>query len=95
MLVLSWEPLDVLVFDGCYLKICGSEFDLRQHDDILRHLSNFSLQKGTDKKDLTMSNTDFEKFMAQERQGKFSWADDMMPKITQVIWRSLKSLQET
>lgn len=43
VLVLSWDPLDVLVFDSCYLKICGQEFDLKAYDDTLRHLSNYSL----------------------------------------------------
>lgn len=59
MLVLSWEPLDVCVFDSCYLKICGQEFDLKMHEDTLRHLSNYSLQKGSDKKDLVMSSDEF------------------------------------
>ena len=43
VLVLSWEPLDVLLFDACYLKICGQDFDLTEYHDILRHLSNYSL----------------------------------------------------
>ena len=77
-----------------YLRLSHS-MQYESMAEVRKHLSNFSLQKGADKKDLTMSNTDFEKFMAQELSGKFSWADDMMPKINQVIWRSLKSLQET
>lgn len=94
--MLSWEPLDVLVFDSCYLKICGSEFDLRQYEDILRHLSNYSLQqKGADKKELAMSSHEFEVYMTSFLQKKFSWKDDMLPKLNSVIWRSLKSLQET
>ena len=60
MLVLNWEPLDALVFDACYLKICGQDFDLKMHEDILRHLSNCSLQKGADKKELVMSSDEFE-----------------------------------
>ncbi len=60
MLVLNWEPLDALVFDACYLKICGQDFDLKMHEDILRHLSNYSLQKGADKKELVMSSDEFE-----------------------------------
>jgi hypothetical protein len=60
VLVLSWEPLDVLVFDACYLKICGQEFDLAQHEDTLRHLSNYSLQqKAGEKKELVMSSDEF------------------------------------
>lgn len=59
MLVLSWEPLDVLVFDACYLKICGQDFDLMAHEDILRHLSNYSLQRVSDKSGLVMSSDEF------------------------------------
>lgn len=63
VLVLSWEPLDVLMFDACYLKICGSEFDLQNYDEILRHLSNYSLQKGANAKDLVMSSWEFQEYM--------------------------------
>jgi tubulin monoglycylase TTLL3/8 len=59
VLVLSWDPLDVLVFDACYLKICSSDFDLIEYQDILRHLSNYSLQKGDSKKELVMSSDEF------------------------------------
>ena len=41
----TWEPLDVCVFSAAYLKLCGSEFDLKHINDIYRHLSNYSLQK--------------------------------------------------
>ena len=91
MLVLSWEPLDVLIFDGCYLKICGSEFDLKQHEDILRHLSNYSLQKGAEKKELVMSNDEFETYM-QQTEKDWLWAQDMLPKIKNAVWRTLKCL---
>jgi hypothetical protein len=49
----------VLVFDACYLKICSSDFDLIEYQDILRHLSNYSLQKGDSKKELVMSSDEF------------------------------------
>jgi tubulin monoglycylase TTLL3/8 len=59
VLVLSWEPLDICVFDSCYLKICGQDFDLKQFEDTLRHLSNYSLNKGSGK-DLVMCTSEFE-----------------------------------
>lgn len=94
VLVLSWEPLDVLIFDHCYLKICGLEFSLQDHEDILRHLSNYSLQK-TDKKELVMSSQDFERYMQKQVSQDFSWEHTMRPKLESLVWRSLKALQET
>ena len=43
VLVTSWEPLDIYVFSGAYLKICGNEFNLKNLADQYSHLSNFSI----------------------------------------------------
>jgi len=43
VLVTSWEPLDIYIFSGAYLKLCGSPFELTDLSDHLKHLSNFSL----------------------------------------------------
>ena len=93
VLVLSWEPLDVCVFESAYLKICGQEFDLKQYEDTIRHLSNYSLNKNnSNSKELTMDTKKFEEYMT-EMQGKpFVWQKDMLPKIKDVVWRSLKAL---
>ena len=45
VLVSSWEPLDVYIFSGAYLKICGNDFNLRNLSDQYSHLSNFTIQK--------------------------------------------------
>lgn len=95
VLVMQWEPLEVYVFDGCYLKICGAEFDLGYSEDVLRHLSNYSLQKGPNKKELVMSSEEFEQYMAQALGRKWLWKEDMLPQIHSVVFRCLKSLQET
>lgn len=93
VLVLSWEPLDICVFESCYLKICGQSFDLNLYEDTLRHLSNYSLNKGNEKsKDLVMSSEEFEEYMAGFLKRDFSWRSDMLPKVNDVVWRSLKSL---
>ena len=95
----SWEPLDVSIFSVAYLKMCGSDFDLRNLSDTLRHLSNYSLQKKGEVENpnsLVMSTTKFEEFAQQDLNMKdFTWAKDMLPKISDVVWRSLKSMQET
>lgn len=85
----------MLVFDACYLKICGSDFDLIEYQDILRHLSNYSLQKSDSKKELVMSSDEFADYLAGKLKREFTWRRDMLPVIESVVWRSLKCLQET
>jgi tubulin monoglycylase TTLL3/8 len=43
VLVTSWDPLDCYLFSEAYLKICGSDFDISELDDQLKHLSNYTL----------------------------------------------------
>jgi hypothetical protein len=94
----NWEPLDVSVFSSAYLKLCGSKFDLSQLNDTYRHLSNFTLNKNNkeDISDLTMSTNEFETFVKENHKDEgYTWEKDMLPKIKDVVWRSLKALQET
>jgi hypothetical protein len=95
VLVNSWEPLDVSIFSSAYLKLCGNAFDLKHLSDTFRHLSNFSIQKkgDSDLSELVMSTTHFEHY-ARTKLGKpdFTWEADMLPKISDVVWRSLKSV---
>lgn len=63
---MSWEPLDIYVFSGAYLKICGNEYNLKNLSDQFSHLSNYTVQK-TNKQvagdDLVMSNEQFEEYV--------------------------------
>jgi tubulin monoglycylase TTLL3/8 len=43
VLVSSLEPLVIYMFSESYLKICGSEFNLKDFSDGFRHISNFSI----------------------------------------------------
>jgi tubulin monoglycylase TTLL3/8 len=43
VLVMSWEPLDIYVFSGAYLKICGNEYNLKNLSDPFSHLSNYTV----------------------------------------------------
>lgn len=54
VLVTSWDPLEVFVFDTAYLKLCSSDFSLSDLDDVFKHLSNYSIQKANE----TSQNTD-------------------------------------
>ncbi|TNV74755.1 hypothetical protein FGO68_gene14506 [Halteria grandinella] len=100
VLVTSWEPLDVYVFSGAYLKICGNDFNLRNLSDQYSHLSNFSIQKGNKQfgnDDLVMSHQQFENYIKSTIQGKheFNWDADMKPKLNQVIFSTLKGVQDS
>lgn len=94
VLVMSWEPLDVYVFSGCYLKICGNEYNLRSLSDPLSHLSNFSIQKGRLPADeLTMSHEQFEEHLKATR-ADFSWDKELRPRIHAAVWGALKGAAE-
>ena len=106
MLVNSWEPLDACVFSAAYLKLCGSAFDLTQINDIYRHLSNYTLQKKgaaaaddpeQSASELVMSTEQFEAYMREQQPNTegFTWEEHMLPKIKDVVWRTLKAVQET
>ena len=45
VLVTSWDPLEIYVYETAYLKFCSKNFDLSELSDNLRHLANYSLQK--------------------------------------------------
>ena len=84
VLVTSWEPLDVFVFDTAYLKLCSSQFSL---DDLQtsRHISNYSIQKGS-KMECTKSAEQF------SREEGIEWNLQIAPKIEDLVFRTLKSL---
>ena len=48
VLVTSWEPLDVYVFDNAYIRLCTSDYTLKDLSDVYKHLSNYSIQKHND-----------------------------------------------
>jgi hypothetical protein len=61
-------------------------------------LSNFTLNKNNkeDISDLTMSTSEFETFVRENHSdAEYTWEKNMLPKISDVVWRSLKALQET
>ena len=64
VLVTSFDPLIVYMYNDMYLKLCGSEFTLEDIYDNYRHLSNYTLQKKNTNvndasEDLTMSSAAF------------------------------------
>jgi len=45
VLVTSWEPLEIYVFDSAYIRICSEEFSLDDFNNTYKHLSNYRIQK--------------------------------------------------
>ncbi len=39
-----------------------------------------------------MNTAEFEKYLTDERGSIFSWQTDMLPKINDIVWRSLKAV---
>eukprot|EP00347_Sterkiella_histriomuscorum_P013320 403365167 len=102
VLVTSWEPLDVYIFQSAYLKICGSEFNLQNLSDQYRHLSNFTVQKNNNQpsqwEDLVMSNEQFQEYLLKtnsEQFQSFTWTDTLFPKIQDVIYKTFKGVQDS
>ena len=103
VLVTSWDPLEVFVFDAAYLKLCSSDFNLNDLNDVYKHLSNYSIQKANDlpsatkepNSNLVWSSQDFEQFIRHSKSLDFTWKDDMLPKIKNTVYRTLKCIQES
>jgi hypothetical protein len=49
VLVTSFEPLTVYMYNSCYLRLCQRAYDLNNISDTYSHLANFSLQKSVAK----------------------------------------------
>ena len=45
--------------------------------------------------ELVMSTEQFEQYMSARQQQTFTWKEHMLPKISDVVWNSLKAVQET
>jgi hypothetical protein len=58
-LVTSWEPLDVYVFDSAYIRLCSNNYSLSDLSDVYKHLSNYSINKKNDGKDVHCEETEF------------------------------------
>ena len=45
--------------------------------------------------DLVMSTEQFQEYISKLTKKDFKWDKDMLPKIQDLVWRTLKSIQET
>lgn len=96
VLVTSLSPLTIYIFDGFYCRLCSRPFDLAQFDDISRHLTNYSLNKGNFKGSsagqLNFSVLD-DKFLKDYiwKVREESWEETLQPKISSLIVETLKA----
>ena len=88
VLVTSYSPLVIYMFNSCYFKICGSEFVLDDIKDKYRHISNFSIQKNNERvsrSELIMSVTQFVDHLREHFGIEIDWQKDMVPKLAKII----------
>lgn len=92
VLVTSFEPLKVYLFNSCYLRLCLQAFDI-ESPDILRHLTNFSLQKSIAKlhSDTVWSLDQFIEYLATDNSG-VTWGNHILPKIVKIVQDTLTAL---
>jgi tubulin monoglycylase TTLL3/8 len=85
VLVTSFEPVKVFMFNSCYLRLCGQAYDLHS-SDLLRHLTNFSLQKSGVKlqSETVWSLEQFMQYLAEEQPG-ITWQHTILPQVRQIV----------
>jgi len=97
VLVTSFDPLKVYVFDEFYLRICGSKYDLNDITDAFKHLTNFSIQKTNSRvtnkdEDLVMSQSEFVKKAFRGDEAK---ATAVRAKMEEIIAKTMRTGQES
>ena len=96
VLVTSYDPLKIYVFDEFYVRLCGSRYDLSDISDNYKHLTNFSIQKhnaGVSDKatDLVMSQAEFFKKAFKNDTTKIN---KVRSSFNEIILKTLRSGQE-
>lgn len=96
VLVTSFEPLVVYMFNSCYLKICGSQFSLEDIKDKYKHLSNYSVQKNNSKvnnvkQNLIMNLDQFIKHLKEHHNISITWETNLFPKLAKIVKDTMQS----
>jgi len=90
VLVTSVNPLTVYMFSSCYLRICSSEFDLRDIKNNFKHLTNFSVNKEKYKYNIQNSVCELgplKEYLKKTR--KINWDIHIKPEIINIILETL------
>lgn len=93
VLVTSFEPLKVYLFNSCYLRLCLQPFDIAS-SDMLRHLTNYSLQKtkASQQSETVWCLEQFIEFLATSRPG-VTWTGHILPKLVQIVKDTLSAVR--
>lgn len=96
VLVKSFNPLKIYMYQKCYLRICSSTYDLKDIKQLSRHLTNFSLNKQnfqSSQLDESVCDQDtFELYL--QRYKSISFASQVRPAIRNIIIQTLKSVSD-
>jgi tubulin monoglycylase TTLL3/8 len=97
VLVTSFDPLEIYIFDEFYLRICGSKYDLSDIQDSYKHLTNFSIQKNNSKvtnkaEDLVMSQKEFFQKSLKNDPAK---CEKVRKGIEEIIIKTIRTGQES
>eukprot|EP00826_Nyctotherus_ovalis_P051113 TRINITY_DN6372_c0_g1_i9.p1 TRINITY_DN6372_c0_g1~~TRINITY_DN6372_c0_g1_i9.p1 ORF type:complete len:211 (-),score=41.49 TRINITY_DN6372_c0_g1_i9:222-854(-) len=96
VLVTSFEPLEVYMFDTCYLRLCGNPFSLDNIKDDFAHITNYSIQKKNMnvegvRSDLVMSLPQFLHYLQLHKH----WKTDIWSKMKEIINETIIAASES
>ena len=107
VLVTSFDPLQIYMFDSCYLRLCGNEFSLDNIKDNFAHISNYSIQRKNlnvenTKHDLTMSLPQFLLYLKAHNMYSLiiesrdkCWKSDVWSKMKEIINETMITASES
>ncbi|CAD8203666.1 unnamed protein product [Paramecium pentaurelia] len=90
VLVKSFQPLQAYVFSHCYMRMCSQTYDIKDTKNLLKHLTNFSLNKSEFKnKNDSIYSSDFMQLWLP-----VDWQKIVRPQCNDLIIKTLKILQD-
>ncbi|CAK66090.1 unnamed protein product (macronuclear) [Paramecium tetraurelia] len=90
VLVRSFQPLQAFVFSHCYMRMCSQPYDVKDTKNLLKHLTNFSLNKSEFKnKNDSIYSSDF-----MQQWLPVDWQKVVRPQCNELMIKTLKILQD-
>ncbi|CAD8173431.1 unnamed protein product [Paramecium pentaurelia] len=90
VLVRSFQPLQAFVFSHCYMRMCSQPYDVKDTKNLLKHLTNFSLNKSEFKnQNDSIYSSDF-----MQQWLPVDWQKIVRPQCNDLMIKTLKILQD-
>ncbi|CAD8123274.1 unnamed protein product [Paramecium sonneborni] len=90
VLVRSFQPLQAYVFSHCYMRMCSQPYDVKDTKNLLKHLTNFSLNKQEFKnQNDSIYSSDF-----MQQWLPVDWQKIVRPQCNDLMIKTLKILQD-